>query len=176
MRRSWIGAAIALAAVCHFSVDTRAQGTAPSAVGLWEKAGESGKPNAWFRIFRCGDAYYGQIVKMFAQNGENPSTWHCTKCEGSQKDEPVLGLTFIKNMRRDGLQYQGGTILDPRDGSVYKATMQLSPDGQKLTVRGYVLVPLLGQSEIWHRIRENQPGLPKQAACPAQQDQVQELM
>ena len=145
-------------------------------MGLWEKADESGKPSAWFRIYQCGDAYYGQIVKKFAQNGENPSAWRCTKCKGSQRNAPVLGLTFIKNMRRDGLQYQGGTILDPRDGSVYNAVMRLSPDGQQLTMRGYVLMPLLGQSETWHRIHDNQRDLPKPAACPARQGQGQELI
>lgn len=178
MRSFWLTAAILLATICGHPAILQAQGAAPSAVGLWEKTSESGKPDGWFRIFRCGDAYAGQIVKMFPKKGENPSTWRCTKCTGSQKDAPVLGLTFIKNMRRDGLQYEGGTILDPRDGSVYNAIMELSPDGQQLTVRGYVFAPFLGQSEVWHRIHPAESNLPKPGpnACPAPQPQSRDLI
>ena len=132
----------------------------PSAVGLWEKLGASGMPEGWFRIMDCGGMFVGRIVKMFPKQGENPSNFRCTQCRGDQKNAPVLGLTFIKGMRRNGLTYQDGTILDPRDGSVYNALMELSPDGKQLTVRGYIGIPLLGQSEVWHRLPDSalEPG------------------
>jgi uncharacterized protein (DUF2147 family) len=173
VRRFLAGAAIFVVAACGHLPASRAQGSAQSAAGLWEKTDDAGKPDAWFRIYQCGDAYYGQIVKMFPKNGQNPASFRCAKCEGDQKDAPVLGLTFIKNMQRDGLQYENGTILDPRDGSVYNANMQLSPDGQQLTVRGYLLMPLLGQSQVWHRIHGTKSDLPKLRpdACPTEQRQ-----
>jgi uncharacterized protein (DUF2147 family) len=110
----------------------------PIAAGLSEKTGASGRPAAWFRIMQCGGIYLGKIVKMFPAPGENQSNWRCTRCEGEQKGAPVLGLTFIKGIRRQGLAYEGGTVLDPRDGSVYGALMELGADGQQLTVRRYV--------------------------------------
>jgi uncharacterized protein (DUF2147 family) len=132
-----------------------AEASGPTAAGLWEKDGESGRPDAWFRIIQCNGRYEGKIVKIFPKPGQDPSQWRCTKCEGEQRDAPVVGITFIKDMERDGLTYEDGTILDPRDGSQYSAVMQLSPDGQRLTVRGYLGIPLLGQSEVWHRIPDN---------------------
>jgi uncharacterized protein (DUF2147 family) len=138
----------------------------PTAAGLWEKLGQSGMPEGWFRIIDCGGMFVGRIVKMFPKRGENPADWRCTQCKGDQKNAPVLGLTFIKGMRRNGLTYQNGTILDPRDGSVYNALMELSPDSNQLTVRGYLGIPLLGQSEVWRRLPDSalEPG--RFASCP----------
>jgi len=138
----------------------------PTAAGLWEKLGPSGMPEAWFRIIDCGGMYVGRIVKMFPKRGENPADWRCTQCKGDQKNAPVLGLTLIKGMRRNGLTYQDGTILDPRDGSVYNALMALSPDNRQLTVRGYLGIPLLGQSEVWHRLPDTALDPGRFASCP----------
>jgi hypothetical protein len=109
--------------------------------------------------------YEGRIVKIFPKPGEDPSQLRCTKCEGEQKNAPVLGITFIRDMRRNGLTYENGTILDPRDGSVYKARMELSPDGKQLTVRGYLGISLFGQSQVWRRLPDNAFEATKTDSC-----------
>ena len=139
----------------------------PSAVGLWEQVDEStGKAESWFRITERSGAYMGNIVKIFFKPGEDEN-WVCSKCEGAEKGAPVLGLALIKGMKRNGMSYEDGTIMDPRDGSIYRALMKLSPDGQKLEVRGYLGISLFGRSQVWNRLPDNALGPQPAGARPA---------
>jgi uncharacterized protein (DUF2147 family) len=144
----------------------------PSAAGLWEQVDEvSGKPESWFRIVDKNGVYEGVLVKGFPKPGEDPAEWVCSKCEGPEKNAPVVGLALIKGMKRTGSSYEGGTIMDPRDGSIYRALMELSPDGQKLTVRGYLGIALFGRSQVWKRLPDNAmdaaPGAARRTPAPA---------
>jgi hypothetical protein len=67
----------------------------------------------------------------------------------------MLGLTIVTGMKRHGLKYTDGHILDPRDGSVYNAQIEVSPDGQNLYLRGYIGMPVLGQTKTWTRLPDD---------------------
>ncbi len=127
---------------------------APTVTGVWEQIDDDGKVGSWFHIYERDGVFEGRIVKMFPKPGTKPNPL-CTKCPGDQKNQPTLGLTLIKNMQRKGRSYENGTILDPRDGSVYQARMELSPDGQKLMVRGFLGIDLFGQSQTWRRLPDS---------------------
>jgi len=121
-----------------------------------------------FNIVEKDGVYVGTIVKMFQKPGDPPpESFRCSKCEGADKDQPVLGLTLIKGMKRKGVKYEDGTIMDPRDGNVYRALMEVSPDNKRLEVRGYLGVALFGRSQTWNRLPDNALGPQPATARPA---------
>ncbi len=119
-------------------------------LGLWQAVDDDTKqPSGWFLISEHDGVYAGIIAKMFLKPGEDPNAL-CEQVQGRPSQSSVAGPR--DHPRHEAGERQtnigGGTILDPRDGKIYKATMTVTPDGQTLVVRGYLGFELLGQQSI----------------------------
>lgn len=140
--------AFALAAMLALPA-VRADDTSP--IGLWKNIDDvSGKPKALIRISENKGTLEGRIEKLYrtADQDQNPK---CTRCEGVNKDQPIIGMVFMSGLAKSGDEYTGGQILDPDNGKVYRSKMTLVDGGKKLNVRGYIGVPMLGRSQVWVR-------------------------
>jgi uncharacterized protein (DUF2147 family) len=122
-----------------------------SPVGLWKNIDDAtGKPKALIRITESNGALQGKIEQLFRAPGEDQNP-KCDKCDGARKDQPIIGMEILSGLKKDGDEYAGGEILDPNNGKVYKSKLHLTDAGKKLSVRGYIGMPMLGRSQVWVR-------------------------
>jgi uncharacterized protein (DUF2147 family) len=122
-------------------------------VGTWQTIDDhTGQPKALVQITQdANGSLNGKVVKGLGAN-DQPDR-RCTACTDARKDQPILGMTIISDMKKDGDNWDGGQILDPENGKLYKCKMHIEDGGQKLVVRGYIGVSLLGRSQTW--VRQN---------------------
>jgi uncharacterized protein (DUF2147 family) len=123
----------------------------PTAAGVWKQVDESGKVGALVTITQEGDVFVGRLSRLFLDPRDDPNPI-CQNCPGDRHNQPILGLVFLEGMTQSGLDYNGGTVLDPETGKIYNAKMSLSPDGKKLTLRGYIGLSIFGRSQTWTRV------------------------
>jgi uncharacterized protein (DUF2147 family) len=124
-----------------------------SPAGLWKTIDDDGKTEkSLVRITDAGGVFSAKIEKI---TDPAKADSKCDQCTDERKDKPVVGMTIMRNVKAaadDKNQWDGGDILDPNNGKVYKVRLKLADGGRKLDVRGYVGAPLLGRTQTWIRV------------------------
>ena len=121
-----------------------------SVVGKWKTIDdETGKAISVVEIYERGGKIYGKVHDIIDPKDRNKI---CSNCTGEDKDKPIMGLTVIKGIVKDGAEYNSGKILDPKYGRLYKCFITLESK-DKLKVRGYIGISLFGRTQYWHRIK-----------------------
>jgi uncharacterized protein (DUF2147 family) len=142
-------AAVLAATACAWSTGAFAQA---SPVGLWKTIDDETKQEkSLVRIAEAGGALTGRIEKLTDPTQQDAK---CAKCEGARKDQKVIGMTIMEGVKRHGGadHWEGGTILDPNNGKVYKVRLTPKDGGKQLDVRGYIGAPMLGRTQTWVRV------------------------
>ncbi len=144
--RTTSAAVLALAAAIPAAIPASAD--VATALGRWKTAGGG----AQIEVYRCGDRLCGRIAWLRQPNGKDGTLSLDDKNpDPAKRTQPILGLTMLWGLKQTGpREWTGGRVYNPDDGSSYGAQLTLQPDG-RLTIRGYLGVPLLGGSETWTR-------------------------
>lgn len=112
-------------------------------VGIWYNQEKTAK----VKIFKVGDRYNGKIVWL-----KEPLRDGKPKLDRENEDEdlrsrPIMGLEILKDFEFDEDEWEDGTIYDPKNGETYSC--YITKEGEKLNVRGYVGISLIGRTSVW---------------------------
>jgi uncharacterized protein (DUF2147 family) len=118
-------------------------------LGIWFNEEKDAK----VEIFKENGKYYGKVVWLKEPN--EPDTG-LPKLDDENSDEelqkrPIMGLQLMSDFVFDGDDvWDDGEIYDPKNGSTYSCYMKLESQ-DKLKVRGYIGISLIGRTTYWTR-------------------------
>jgi uncharacterized protein (DUF2147 family) len=121
---------------------------AQSALGVWKTVDdETGEAKSHIQVYEQNGQVFGKVVRLLKSSPDKK----CDKCPGERKDQPVLNMILLENMKSKGGYWQSGRILDPEKGKWYGCQLWLKEgDPNVLVVRGY-LGPFY-RTQYWHRV------------------------
>ena len=123
---------------------------AQSPLGVWKTIDDkNNKPASIIELYEEDGAIYGDILAILKEETKQANPM-CVRCRDERKDQPVIGMQIIRDLKKDGELWTGGNVLDPHTGNIYKCYLELmEPDIIK--VRGYFGFSIFGRTQYWYR-------------------------
>lgn len=116
--------------------------------GKWNSFDEeTNKIESVIEVYEKDTKAYAKIIAI---KDAARSSAKCLECSGKRKNEPILGMNILTGLKKDGNEWSGGKILDPKNGKEYKCYIQLLDDNT-LKLRGYIGISMFGRTAIWKR-------------------------
>ncbi len=127
--------ATALVAIAFTALAAQAN----SPVGRWHTIDDkTGETKSLVTIEDAGGVLRGKVSQIL-RKGADPAA-RCDKCTDDRKDQAILGMEIIRGVKKSaGNDYwDGGDILDPAEGKLYRVRLTPVEGGAKLQVRGFL--------------------------------------
>jgi uncharacterized protein (DUF2147 family) len=138
--------------LCFLSVSTYSQTfSADALLGTWL----TGSQKAAVTIYKHENKYFGKISWLKTPHYEDgkPKVDQ-NNPDDKRKSDPLMGLNLLKDFLFAGTdKWEKGTIYDPENGKTYSCKITMV-DKDKLDVRGFVGISMLGRTQTWIRIPE----------------------
>lgn len=107
-------------------------------VGVWKTIDDETKQEkSLVRITDNAGVLSGKIEKLTDPTKQDAT---CDKCNDARKDQKILGMTIVEGVKKAAGEdyWDGGTILDPNNGKIYKVRITPKDGGKLLEVRGFI--------------------------------------
>ena len=120
-------------------------------VGLWRTIDDhDGSAKSEIRIVENGGVISGKVDKILEKGKQDEK---CVECKDERKDQPIQGMEILRGLKKaEGKDvWEGGNVLDPNNGKVYRATVAPIEGGAKLQMRGYI--GFFYRTQIWIRVQ-----------------------
>ena len=138
--------------VLIFSVFVTISGFSQTIFGNWNSYDEeTNKIESVIEVYEKDSKAFAKIISI---SDSNRSAATCVECSGKRKNAAILGMNILTGLTKDGNEWSGGKILDPKNGKEYKCYLQLL-DNNTLKLRGYIGISMFGRTAIWKRAKEN---------------------
>jgi uncharacterized protein (DUF2147 family) len=119
-----------------------------NAIGHWQVVNSDGSLGGKVDTYLEGGKLFGRVTEV--KPGRTVKDV-CDKCSGEYKDKVILGMVIMRNFHPDGDDWVEGTVVDPENGKEYKGKIW-AVGNDKLKMRGFIGISLLGRTETWVRI------------------------
>ncbi|MCI2228351.1 DUF2147 domain-containing protein [Polaribacter sp. MSW13] len=116
--------------------------------GKWNSINEeTEKIDSVIEVYEDNGKAYAKIIEITDKTKEKNL---CELCKDENKNKPILGMNILTGLEKNGNEWSGGNILDPRSGKIYKCYIKLI-NKNKLKIRGYMGFSLFGKTAYWER-------------------------
>ncbi len=122
--------------------------SADAIVGKWLNKDK----DAHIQIYKKGNNYYGKLVWLKNPTADGKAKTDTKNPDANLKSRPILGLEILNDFNYDDGVWEDGSIYDPKSGKTYSCKLTLNGN-DKLNVRGYIGISLIGRTEVWTRVK-----------------------
>ena len=119
-------------------------------VVLWKTIDDKdGSAKSEIRIGENGGVVSGRVEKILEKGKQDDK---CVECSDERKDQPIQGMEILRGLKKtEGSDvWEGGKVLDPNNGKIYRATVTPIEGGAKLQMRGYI--GFFYRTQTWIRV------------------------
>lgn len=112
---------------------------ANSPVGRWHTIDDkTGETKSLVTIEDAGGVLRGKVSQILRKDADPAAK--CGLCQDDRKDQTILGMEIIRGVKKSASNeyWEGGEILDPEEGKLYRVRLTPIEGGAKLQVRGFL--------------------------------------
>lgn len=121
--------------------------------GNWMTAEDAAKVQIYKAVNgKFAGKYYGKVIWLKEPEENGKPKLDKNNPDVKKRSNPLMGIVLLRDFvyDADDKEWNGGTIYDPKNGKTYNC--YISMDGNKLNVRGYIGISLIGRTAVWTRV------------------------